>query len=97
MEPVLKTKRVLRSQADIKRLLDEQNKSGQSIKAFCQANQIPQASFHNWRKKHSKQLSPAGFAAVNIISSAAGPLFAEMRGIKLYQPVSAAYLKELMA
>jgi hypothetical protein len=32
-------------------VLERQRKSGQSIRAFCLANKIPQASFFNWRRK----------------------------------------------
>jgi transposase-like protein len=92
-----KVTRILRSRAEIERLLDEQKQSGQNIKSFCASRNVPQASFHNWRKKYSKQAQATGFAAVQITPPDHSSLFAEVQGIKIYQPVSAAYLKELMA
>jgi len=92
-----KVTRIFRSQAEIERLLDEQKQSGETIKTFCATHNLPQASFHNWRKKYSQQAKEIGFAAVQITAPDHSLLFAEVQGIKIYQPVSAAYLKELMA
>ncbi len=92
-----KVKRLFRSEAQIKGLLAQQGTSGLSINAFCKANGLGQASFHNWQKKYRQQKPSPGFAAVNISSSGLPVLFAEVSGIKLYQPVSAAYLKELLS
>ena len=82
------------------KLLDRYEKSNGSIKAFCVQNKIAPATFHYWKKKyHSltvKQHEPPGFAALQITTPLATGLFAEVHGIKIYQWVSAAYLKELL-
>ena len=101
--PVAKKVRVFRSEEAILNILGEYKKSKLSIKSFCIENNIAQASFHNWKKKYSKRTvkaaKPAGFAALQITSPAISeaPLFAEVKEIKIYQWVTAAYLKELLA
>lgn len=37
-----------------------------------------------------------GFAEVMVRSTLAGTLFAEVNGIRIYQPVNASFLKELL-
>jgi hypothetical protein len=101
--PVAKKVRIFRREEKILSLLDEYKKSGLSIKAFCIENNIASATFHNWKKKYSKRLvkpaKPSGFAELQITSPAISgtPLFAEVKEIKIYQWVTAAYLKELLA
>lgn len=85
-------RRLFRSKSAILDLLREQQQSGLSIQAFCTQHSIPSGSFHNWKKKYDDTGSSA-FTSVQISPSAI--LFAEVNGIKLYQPVSAVYLKEL--
>jgi hypothetical protein len=93
---------VFRGKESILRILDEYKKSGLSIKAFCLQNKINPASFHNWKKKYCGGLvNPAkrtGFAAVQITvpPAVAEPLFVSVKEIKIYQWVTAAYLKELL-
>jgi hypothetical protein len=90
-------RRVFRSKSMILELLEEQRKSGLSIQAFCNRHGIASASFHNWKKKFSAvDLSSTvpGFTPLQIRAASAS-LFAEVNGIRLYQPVSAGYLKEL--
>lgn len=96
--------RVFRGEETILNILSEHQKGNLSIKSFCDENNIAYASFHNWKKKYSNsQASRAaqpGFAALRVTPSGpvAGPgLFAEVNSIKIYQPVTAAYLKELLA
>lgn len=89
-------RRLFRSKPAILELLREQQQSGLSIQTFCTQHSIPSGSFHNWKKKYGAGdgLSAASsFVPVQIKTSAT--LFAEVNGIKLYQPVSAGYLKEL--
>jgi hypothetical protein len=95
--------RIFRGKETILSILSEYKKSNLSIKAFCIENNIASASFHNWKKKYSNsqadRVGQPGFTALRITSSAlvTGPgLFAEVNSIKIYQPVSAAYLKELL-
>ncbi len=103
MEPrSLKKIRHFRGKESILGILDEYKTSGLGIKAFCDQNNISPASFHNWKKKYTEGIvTPAkatGFARLQITSPPATvePLFASVNGIKIYQWVSAAYLKELL-
>jgi len=91
--------KVFRSKQEIERLLQEWKKSGKSVKAFCTDLQISEGTFYHWKEKYLKiRTSPkTGFAPVEIVPSAGTGLFAEVGSIKIYQPVSAAYLKELLA
>ena len=94
-----KTK-VFRSNQEIEQLLIEHAQSDQSVKAFCANLNIAEGTFYHWKKKFSKDkvaTKKAGFAPIEIVPSAGNGLFAEVGGIKIYQPVSAAYLKELLA
>ena len=101
--PVAKKIRVFRSQESIMHILNEYKKSGLSTKAFCIENNIASATFHHWKKKYSKRsvkpVKQAGFAALEITTPpvVAEPLFASVKEIKIYQWVTAAYLKELLA
>ena len=90
-----KPKRLFRNEAQINELLASYAISGLSIKSFCQANGIPTGSFHNWQKRYGNHQKSSGFTPVSIGTSAM--LFAEVNGIRLYQPVSPAYLKELLS
>ncbi len=96
--------RVFRGEEKILNLLNEYDKSNLSVKAFCQGHNLSSGSFHNWKKKYSNRLSKStagpGFTTLQIKSPArvAEPaLFAEAKGIRIYQPVSAAYLRELLS
>ena len=83
-------------------LLDEFAKTGISIQEFCARRNIGKSTFHKWqsryRDKFDQQRAPAAFADIQILSTAEHTtnLFAEVNGIKLYQHVTAAYLKELI-
>jgi hypothetical protein len=77
-------------------LLAEYEQGTQSIKSFCASHNIPTATFHNWKKNYANSCKEQhGFAAIKVTSADNG-LFAEVGRIKIYQPVSAAYLKELL-
>lgn len=92
-----KVVRKYRTKAAIQQLLQEQSQSGQSVKSFCAAHGIADGTFHRWRNHHGagEGTSIKGFATLQI---AAEPgLFASVGSIKIYQPVSAAYLKELLS
>lgn len=101
--PVAKKIRVFRSEEAILNILAEYKKSKLSIKEFCIENNIASATFHTWKNKYSgrsvKPVKQAGFAALEITTTPAvvEPLFAAVNGIKIYQWVTAAYLKELLA
>jgi hypothetical protein len=92
--------KVFRSRQEIELLLMEHAQSGQSVKAFCAGLPIAEGTFYHWKKKFSKgsgTIGKAGFAPIEFVPSACNTLFAEVGDIKIYQPVSAAYLKELLA
>jgi hypothetical protein len=94
-----KTSKVFRGKQEIERLLIEHAQSGLSVKAFCASHHISYGTFYHWKEKFSKGSSKekVGFAPIEIVPSASNGLFAEVGRIKIYQPVSAAYLKELLA
>jgi hypothetical protein len=95
-----KPRRIRRNSNEILKLLDEFEKGQSSVKEFCLMHKIGKATFHKWQSRYKSkpdQPKPAGFADVQIIAPALkGSLFAEVNGIKIYQPVSASYLKELL-
>ena len=91
-----KVVRKYRGKTAIIKLLQEQSRSGQNIKTFYAAQGIAEGSFHNWNHKYGSEADGlSGFAAVQIIPEPG--LFAMVDGIKIHQPVSASYLKELLA
>lgn len=95
--------RIRRSRQEIEDLLNLFDKGKLSVKDFCRQHSISVANFRKWRSRYRS--SPAvrkktsGFATLDIISSPLPlhHLFAEVKGIRLYQPVSASFLKELLA
>lgn len=93
--------RIFRTKEQILGLLEDQQKSNLSVKIFCEQSGISNATFFNWRKKfgggsHGQSIS--GFASLQATHQmpSAPRLFAEAGGIKIYQFVDAAYLKELI-
>jgi hypothetical protein len=75
-----------------------------SIEEFCQYKQIEETLLQSWIDKHP-DFDDDGFMDVNIIRSlprkpkpekqSAQKLFADVDGVKIYQPVSADFLKSL--
>ena len=92
-----------RSKEEILELLNEFDKEhGMTVKAFCKLHQISEGSFYSARSRYrpagnSKQQS-SGFIAIgsSTFKEPADTLFAEVKGIKLYQAVPANYLKALI-
>lgn len=93
-------RRIRRSKDQIRGLLTEFSKSGLTVKQFCQPLHISTVTFNKWQSrfktKFVQEAFASGFTPIKIGPSSAG-LFAEINGIRLYQPVSAAYLKELQS
>ncbi|MGZ3890623.1 MAG: IS66 family insertion sequence element accessory protein TnpA [Methanobacteriaceae archaeon] len=92
-----------RSRNQIRELLRKYDKtSGITIKAFCKLHQVSEGSFYSARKRLRASAAPlpkpAGFVALSrpAFTEATSTLFAEVNGIRLYQPVSADYLKALI-
>ena len=91
--------RIRRSKQQILDLLAVFETSDHSVQQFCQMHNINAVNFHKWRSRYQrntdgKERTP-GFAAINVASTPA-MLFAEVNNIRIYQPVSASFLKELL-
>jgi hypothetical protein len=92
-----------RNKAQMLELLQEFDKDhGLSVKEFCTLHQITEGAFYAARKRNrskskSKQ-KPSGFITIAqpLSKGSSAVLFAEVNGIRLYQAVSADYLKALM-
>lgn len=102
MEQAITAKtRTRRTQQQIVDLLAEFDKAGCTVKDFCQSKGISQGNFHKWKSRRKEtslqKIKTSGFAKVVVRSLSADNLFAEVKGVRIYQPVSAAYLKELLA
>ena len=74
-----------------------------SVKEFCRRHGINESSFRKWQSRYGNntetQVKAAGFAQLQISSAPVNTptkLFAEVKGIKIYQPVAASYLKDLL-
>jgi transposase-like protein len=94
--------RIVRSDDEITSLLDDYEKSNLSVKEFCELSDISEATYYNWRnrfRKNDKKHDAPGFAKLQVTQEpiAESQLFAEVNGIRLYQAVSASYLKELVS
>lgn len=102
MEQIINNpRRRRRSNGEILILLNEFEKAGVSVKEFCILHGISKAAFHKWQSryktKRQQKYKPGGFAELHITpSTATEVLFAEVKGIRIYQPVTAFYLKELL-
>lgn len=98
-------RRCKRSKEAIEALLTEYAASGMTIVGFCAAKEIAPGSFHKWQSRYKEQQQKpeepsSGFAELQVLPSvdyAGTALFAEVRGIRIFQPVTAAYLKELLS
>ena len=76
--------------------------NGITVKEFCRQHRIGEGTFYNFRKRcqqvKSKPARTTGFIAIAPSTTReqyTDRLFAEVNGIKLYQPVTAEYLKSL--
>ena len=93
-----RSRRSIRQIHDLLRVFDEGNINATE---FCKLHNISKGTFYKWQSRYKrnkeKKMNKPGFAEVKIISSSPGSvLFAEVRGIRIYQQVSAAFLKELL-
>ena len=91
-----------RTIAQIKRLLGLFEQGGITGSDFCKQHNIDKSTFYKWKSRYGvrgekKKQDHAGFAKVEVVPSPAAPaLFAEVAGIRIYQPVPASFLKELL-
>ena len=92
-----------RSRQQIEELLNLFANSKVTVKDFCKQQGISRANFHKWKSRYKSKPDgkekTTGFARVDVVdlSSISQRLFAEVNGIKIYQAVSASFLKELLA
>lgn len=95
-----KLRRTRKTQNEIADLLEKFSQSDCTVKQFCEDYQIVPGTFHKWqsrvKEKSLNKDTKAGFAQI-LVNSLSGSLFAEVKGVRIYQPVSASYLKELLA
>ncbi|WP_143151019.1 IS66 family insertion sequence element accessory protein TnpA [Chitinophaga sancti] len=86
-------------------LISEQVNTGRSVKSICDQHNIQSSNWFYWQKKyHQRQISSNGdessFTLLQITPDLITPndpgIFAEYKGIKLYQQVSASFLRELI-
>ena len=100
MEQNAITPRSRRNREQILELLTEFENSKLSVGDFCNLHKVSKGAFQQWRTRHGKRRqNQSGFANLEItapVSKNGLTLFAEVSGIKIYQPVAAAYLKELL-
>ena len=96
-----KIKRSRRTANEIGRLLEEFNQAGISAKEFCTIHGITEAGFYKWRTRYGNKPAKKRNAFVMLQAASTvtreAALFAEVKGIKIYQAVAASYLKELLA
>jgi hypothetical protein len=94
-------RRSRRSSSEIKELLELFSQSGMSVKAFCMLQNISEAGFYKWRLRYGAKpaVKENNFVRLQEVPALKSEplLFAEVKGIRLYQAVEASYLKELMA
>jgi len=98
------TLRGTRTKEDMFGLIARYDKSTTTVKEFCQLQGLTQGIFYYWQKKYHTENSEFGSQSGFIQLQVEAPqqvgvhqgLFAEVRGIRLYQAVPAAYLKELL-
>lgn len=92
-----------RSKEQIQVLLTEFEKSKSTVRDFCRQHSINTANFHKWKSRYKSipdsKKQHSGFARLNVVEppSLLPTLFAEVKGIKIYAPVTASFLKELIA
>ena len=90
------------SEGEKRTILDRySNTTGISIKRFCKQNHISDSAFYSWRKKYIPRADKfkkkaSGFLPISVSQTpASSHLFAEVGGIRIYQPVGPEYLKSL--
>jgi hypothetical protein len=91
-----------RSKLQIQELLNEYEKSKLSVADFCKLHHISIKNFHRWKSRYKTngvdKNKTSSFATLDVVDSTQflPGLFAEVKGIKVYQSVSASFLKELL-
>jgi Transposase len=96
---------VRRTRKQIVKLLKEyESTEGMTIVDFCKLHTINKSNFYNWQKRYGSKRPGSnkskGFVPLQITPLSQPPasvplLFAEVKGIRIYQMVTAEYLKML--
>ena len=105
---VVTRQRTVRSEDQILSILEEYDKSGYSVKDYCEVSDINEATFYSWIKKYrskteeqpGSRMDGTGFAPIEVIPTIINSkprLFAEVGNIKIYKEVPAEYLKTLLS
>ena len=91
--------RIRRTAPEIRGLLDLFDVSALSAKEFCSTHGISEAAFYKWRGRYRTREEEQAFIPLHVASPSSdeAALFAEVNGIRIYQAVPAAYLKELVS
>jgi hypothetical protein len=89
-------KRSRRNAKEIKALLESFDSSEMTVKQFCTTNGLSETVFYKWRGRYRAVEENNDFIALQVSSSSSSGLFAEVNGIRIYQTVSASFLKELL-
>lgn len=102
MEQATETKtRTRRTQQQILELLAEFDKGNFTVKEFCRLKGLSDGVFHKWKSRVRSNISqkekPTSFAKILVQPVPSDQLFAEVNGIRFYQAVTPAYLKELVS
>ena len=101
MEPSqLRTATKRRTREQMLELRNKFEQTDLTVHAFSRLHNISTGILYKWKNRYkSDDNKAAGFARVTITPSqqVAQGLFAEVGGIKIYQPVSATFLKELLS
>lgn len=77
----------------------------QTVKEFCSKHAINRSVFYYYRSRYQSSRQPGEKAVASNFITITAPvhketslsLFAEVKGIKIYQPVTADYLKTLVS
>ncbi|MEJ7911994.1 MAG: hypothetical protein WKF70_02480 [Chitinophagaceae bacterium] len=95
-----KSPRPRRNKDQILELRDQFEKSTLRVKEFCLRHHINRAIFNKWKSRYKSKpvikKRTSGFATIDVASSSTVALFAEVKGIRIHQVVSASFLKELL-
>jgi len=99
----IKSSRPRRNKQQLLDLLAAYDKTtGVSIKDFCKLHKVTEGSFYTARKRHrgvtAAKKQSTGFITIKrpAFDQPVANLFAEVKGIKFYQPVPVDYLKALI-
>lgn len=89
-------KRSRRTAKEIRELLELFGSSAMSAKQFCITNGISETVFYKWRGRYRAVEEKSEFIPLQVETAGSPGLFAEVNGIRIYQAVSASFLKELL-